>query len=164
MIIRKAGEEDVRQISEILVEDWKTAYRGIIDDDYLDALDVDQRYQIEVKRYNEYMVAAEQQEILGYAWNQMADDEASDCEIIALYVRYSKRKNGIGRALMENAMDTFRKAGKKRMIVWCLKKNNEAGKFYEKTGGVKYKSGTHQWGNREYDMISYLYSMEGVPR
>ena len=42
MIIRQAREEDVRQIAEILVEDWKTAYRGIMDDDFLDAMNVEQ--------------------------------------------------------------------------------------------------------------------------
>ena len=164
MIIRKAKAEDVLQISEIMVEDWKTAYRGIIDDDFLDAMDVEKRYQIEIRRYDQYMVAAEGQEILGYAWNQLTDDEAADCEIVALYVRWSKRKNGIGRALLQNAMDTFRKAGKRKMIIWCLKENYESRKFYEKMGGIIYKPGSHKWGNREYDMISYLYSLESDPQ
>ena len=45
MTIRKATPEDARQIAEILVEDWKTAYRGIIDDDYLDSLNVEERHR-----------------------------------------------------------------------------------------------------------------------
>ena len=159
MIIRQAREEDVRQIAEILVEDWKTAYRGIMDDDFLDAMNVEQRYEIEARRYNEYMVAAEGQEILGYSWNMLTDEEDADCEVVALYVRYSKRNNGIGRALLQDAMDTFRKAGRKRMIIWCLKDNHESRKFYEKMGGKEYKGGTHRWGDREYDMISYLYQL-----
>ena len=160
MIIRKAEEGDVRQIAEILVEDWKTAYRGIMDDDFLDSMNAEQRYQIEVRRYSEYTVAAEQQVILGYAWNQLTEDGEADCEIVALYVRWSERKSGIGRALLANAMDTFRQAGRKRMIVWCLRDNDEARRFYEKTGGQVYRTGTHRWGNRDYDMISYLYNLE----
>lgn len=74
MIIRQAREEDVMQIAEIVVEDWKTAYRGIIDDDYLDSLSAEQRYQIEIKRYQKYTVAVENNEVLGCAWNEMADD------------------------------------------------------------------------------------------
>ena len=31
--VRRAEKEDVRQIAEILVEDWQTAYRGIMDDE-----------------------------------------------------------------------------------------------------------------------------------
>ena len=161
MIIRQAKEEDVLQIAEILVEDWKTAYRGIMDDDFLDSLSAAQRYQIELKRYRNFSVAVDHHEVLGYAWNEITDDEASDCEIIALYVRYSKRKNGIGRALMQHSMDCFRQSGKKSMIIWCLRENHESRKFYEKMGGKVYKSGTHRWGNREYDMISYLYQLNG---
>lgn len=161
MIIRQAKEEDVRQIAEICVEDWQRAYRGIMDDDFLGSFSVEQRYQIEIKRYRKYLVAVDGDEVLGYAWNEMTGDEAADCEIIALYVRYSKRRSGIGRALMQHAMDYFRKSGKKSMIVWCLRENYESRKFYEKMGGKVYKDGTHRWGNREYDMISYLYQLDG---
>lgn len=44
MIIRQAKAEDVRQIAEILVEDWQTAYRGIMDDAFLDSMNAEQRY------------------------------------------------------------------------------------------------------------------------
>ena len=157
MIIRKAKEDDVRQISEIVVEDWKTAYKGIIDSNYLDSMSTENQYQIEINRFPEYVVAAKGEEILGYVWKRMIDDEASDCEIIALYVRLSKRNCGIGRALLLDSIDSFRKAGRKQMIIWCLKENLEARKFYEKMGGKVYKDGTHKWGDKEYDLISYLY-------
>ena len=160
MVIRQAREEDVMQIAGIMVEDWQTAYRGIMDDGFLDSLNAEQRYQIEIRRYPKYTVAVEGKEVLGYAWNESTDGEAADCEIIALYVRYSRRHHGIGRALMQNAMDCFRKAGKKSMIIWCLRENHESRKFYEKMGGKVYKDGTHRWGDRDYDMISYLYPLD----
>ena len=163
MIIRQAREEDVMQIAEIMVEDWQTAYRGIMDDDYLDSLNAEQRYQTEITRYRKFTVAVENDEVLGYAWNETADDEAADCEIVALYVRYSKRNRGIGRALMRNSMDCFRKAGKKSMIIWCLRDNRESRRFYEKMGGKVYKGSTHRWGDREYGIISYLYQLDGTP-
>ena len=132
MTIRNAEKEDVRQIAEILVEDWQKAYRGIIDSDFLDAMDVDQRYEIEVKRYQKFVVAADGNEILGYAWLEMAADKPADCEVIALYVRYSHRNNGIGKLLLRYAMKYFRGSGKKTMIISCLKENDEARRFYEK--------------------------------
>ena len=160
MIIRQAKEEDVLQIAEILVEDWQTAYRGIMDDDFLDSLSAAQRYEIEIRRCQQYVVAADGNEILGYAWSEETDDEAADCEMIALYVRYSKRKSGIGRTLMQHAMDGFTKAGKKTMIVWCLKENHESRKFYETMGGKADQEGTHTWGGREYALVSYLYQLD----
>ena len=160
IIIRQAAEEDARQIAEILVEDWQTAYRGIIDSAFLDAMSAEERYQTEVRRCRKYQVAAAGQEILGYVWTEMSGSEDADCEIVALYVRYAKRKSGTRRALFRHSAELFRAAGRKKMIVWCLKENTEARKFYEKMGGKAYKTGSHRWGGREYDMISYLYELD----
>ena len=46
------------------------------------------------------------------------------------------------------------------MIIWCLRENHEARQFYERMGGQAYRTGTHPWGNRDYDMISYLYRLD----
>ena len=159
IIIRNAVKEDVRQIAEILVEDWQKAYRGILEDTFLDSMNADQRYAIEVKRYQKYVVAAEGDEILGYAWLETAEDGTADCEVVALYVRYAKRKMGTGRLLFQYAVKYFRESGKKKMIVWCLKENVESRKFYEKMGGKEFRTGSHNWGGKDYDMISYLYDL-----
>ena len=159
IIVRKAEKEDVRQIAEILVEDWQKAYRGIIDSDFLDSMSVDQRYEIEIKRYQKYAVATDGDEILGYAWLETTEDEEADCEIIALYVRYPKRKMGIGRLLLQDAVRSFQESGKKKMIIWCLKDNTESRRFYEKAGGKEFRTGSHNWGGRDYEMISYLYDL-----
>ena len=159
IVVRKAEKEDVRQIAEILVEDWKTAYRGIMDDAFLDAMTVENRYEIELRRFEKLIVAADGDTVLGYAWPEEADEAPADCEVIALYVRYAQRKNGIGKLLMEYAFSRFREAGKKCMIVWCLKENHESRKFYEKLGGKEFRTGSHNWGGRDYEMISYLYDL-----
>ena len=159
MIIRNAEKEDVRQIAEILVEDWQKAYRGIMDDEFLDSMSVDQRCEIEGRRYQKYIVAADGSEILGYAWLEASEEEPADCEVIALYVRYSERNKGIGKLLIRHAFNYFRENGKKKMIVWCLKENAESRKFYEKVGGKEFRTGSHNWGGKDYEMISYLYDL-----
>ena len=159
MIIRRAMQNDARQIAEIIVEDWKNAYRGIIDDDFLDSMSVEERYQRELQRYQIYKVAAVNEKIMGLTWNEIDDNDDSDCEIIALYVKYEERKSGIGRELFLDSVEEFKSQGKKRMIIWCLKENYEARKFYEKMGGDEFKTCTHKWGNRDYDMVSYIYNL-----
>ena len=159
MVIRKAEKEDVRQIAEICVEDWQKAYRGIIDSEWLDSMSVDKQYEKEIRRYQDFIVAADGNQILGYAWLQLAEDEPADCEIVALYVRYSNRNNGIGKLLLQYAMNYFREAGKKTMIIWCLKENEESRRFYEKNGGKAFRISSHQWGSKECEMISYLYDL-----
>ena len=42
---------------------------------------------------------------------------------------------------------------------WCLKVNVESRKFYEKVGGKEFRTGSHHWGGKEYEMISYLYDL-----
>ena len=54
VIIRYATSDDARQIAEIIVEDWKIAYKGIIDSDFLDSMNVEERYQRELQRYQIY--------------------------------------------------------------------------------------------------------------
>ena len=159
IVIRQAKKEDVRQIAEICVEDWQKAYRGIMDSDYLDSLSVDSRYDIEIKRYQKLIVAADGDRVLGYAWLEAAADTPADCEVIALYVRYAERNQGIGKFLMQYAFCHFRELGRNKMILWCLKDNNESRRFYEKAGGKEFQAGTHNWGGRDYEMISYLYDL-----
>ena len=160
IVVRDAEERDVRQIAEICVEDWKKAYRGIIDGGFLDSLSADERYEIEIRRYREFIVAVCADTVLGYAWLHTAEEDTADCEIVALYVRYSYRKNGIGKLLLRSAADRFKALGKKKMIIWCLKENHESRSFYEKTGGKEFKSGSHNWGGKAYAMISYLYDLK----
>ena len=83
----------------------------------------------------------------------------ADCEVIALYVRYNLRNRGIGKRLMQYAFDRFRAEGRKKMIVWCLKENHESRKFYENVGGKEFRTGSHNWGGKDYEMISYLYDL-----
>lgn len=158
--VRKAEAEDVRQISEICVEDWQKAYRGIVDSEWLDSMSVDKQYEKEIKRYQDFVVAADGNKILGYAWLQASGDEPADCEIVALYVRYSYRNNGIGKLLLHYAIKYFRESGKKKMIIWCLKENYESRRFYEKNGGKAFRISSHNWGNKECEIISYLYDLE----
>ena len=67
-------------------------------------MSMDRRYEIEINRYQKFIVAADGDEVLGYAWLETAGDEPADCEVIALYVRYSQRKNGIGKYLLQYAI------------------------------------------------------------
>ena len=159
IVIREAVREDVRAIAEIIVEDWQKAYKGIIDQEYLDSLDIEDRYQREIGRYQVYHVATVGHQVAGCSWLQSAESEEADCEIVALYVRYGMRGNGVGRQLLLEAKDHFAQAGKRKMIIWCLKENREARTFYERMGGKECSGSTHRWGNREYDMVSYTYDL-----
>ena len=44
MIVRNVKIEDLKAVSEIAVKGWQTAYRGIIDDEFLYSLSVEENY------------------------------------------------------------------------------------------------------------------------
>ena len=41
--IRNVKKEVLMQVAEIVVNGWKTAYKGIIDGEYLDSLNVEEK-------------------------------------------------------------------------------------------------------------------------
>ena len=53
LVIRKAKVEDLRGVAQIVVNGWQTAYKGIVDDEYLDNLSIDEKYQKMLKNYKE---------------------------------------------------------------------------------------------------------------
>ena len=53
IIIRNATIEDVERIADIKIEGWQTAYRGIIDDDFLDNMDREKEIEKRRKKTND---------------------------------------------------------------------------------------------------------------
>lgn len=51
IIIRNVKQEDLWSVSSIVVEGWKSAYRGIIDDKFLDSLKIEDNYNRRLKYF-----------------------------------------------------------------------------------------------------------------
>ena len=45
IIIRKAHIEDLKEVANIAVSGWKEAYRGIIEEEYLNNMSVEETYK-----------------------------------------------------------------------------------------------------------------------
>lgn len=166
IIIRKVRKDDLMQVSEISVNAWKTAYRGIISDDYLASLNVEQKYKKLLEEYasGEFIVAEVNDKIVGfcrYSFNDfhMSDILDVDCELCALYVRTENKGLGIGKSLINYVKNEFKNAGCKKMVLWCLKDNYSARMFYEKMGGIFHSEKIIIKGEKEYKEVSYLYDL-----
>ena len=68
VIVRNVKKEDLKAVSEIVVSGWRTAYKGIIDDDYLNSLSVEENYKRRLEDYKEngFIVAELNNEIVGF--------------------------------------------------------------------------------------------------
>ena len=165
MLIRKVKYEDIEQIVDINIKDWKREYKGIINDNILNNLDRNKKIEKWKQHYNigNVIVAEENGKVLGYC---RYDDNVGyknteiDSEIIAIYVDCDNLGKGIGRKLVEYAMKDLKAKNKTKMIIWCLEKNENARKFYEKMGGKLVNDEKYfETEGQKYKEVGYIYNI-----
>lgn len=142
--VRKAVPGEEAAVSHILAATWQTAYKGIIDQAYLDRIDESSplrlsRFAQDIARGN-ILVAQRGGEIPGAAvTGPCRDADFPGCgELHALYVLDSAQSAGGGSALLRAAQEQFRKEGCRKMIVCCLAQNASCA-FYAHMGGERVK-------------------------
>lgn len=166
VIIRKVKYGDIEQIVDINIKDWKKVYKGIIDDEILDNLNREEKIKKWREHYNigNVIVAEENGTILGYCRyddNAIYENTDIDSEIIAIYVDCDKLGNGIGRALIEYVKKDLKNKNKTKMVIWCLEKNQNARKFYEKMGGNLLSDEKYfEKEGRKYKEVGYVYDIK----
>ena len=99
IVVRNVKFEDLKAVADIAIRGWKTAYRGIVDNDYLDNLSVEENYQKRIKDYKEngFIVAEKDNEIIGFCRYRIGNNYKNeypevDCELCALYVKPEENK------------------------------------------------------------------------
>ena len=146
-MIRKADVGDASAIAHIRVEGWRIAYKGLIPDSILNALDYKTQENKVTNRItgidkdftSNILVYEEANEILAYTYYGKALDSLNNQyqgEVVALYVRPDKKGQGIGTQLINRVKELLKEEGYSNMIIWCLKENYPSLKFYEHLGGV----------------------------
>ena len=170
IIIRTATINDAEKVAKIKIEGWQTAYRGIIDDDFLDNMNINE--EIEKRKNNiengaDIIVAELDNEIVGFCLyrNYIKDPESypnANCELSSLYVRSSLKRRGIGTKLMQHVIQKLQNQGKTKMILGCLKENYPSRAFYEKMGGKYFKTEKVSFGNKEYEEVIYEYDISKI--
>lgn len=144
IIIRKAIKEDSYNIAKLIVSGWHTAYKGLIEDEFLNNLSADsmthnwEKNILNQKESSNIYVCEENNNILGVIrfGNPINSPKEYNSEIHALYVEPNLKRKGIGTKLFEYAKEYFIQNNKTNMIIWCLKGNKPSIKFYKKMGGT----------------------------
>lgn len=166
IIIRNVKEEDIPSIVDIKINGWKTAYKGIIDDDFLNSMNREEKIEKQRKNYkqNGFIVAECNKEVVGFC--RYIDNNSYtpnmleiDCEIVALYVKSDLKYNGIGTKLVQFVINEFKNKNKKKMIIWCLKDNEPSRKFYTKMGGEIVKEKVVEIGEKNYYEVGFRYNI-----
>ncbi|MGW1590588.1 N-acetyltransferase family protein [Streptomyces sp. NPDC002386] len=132
---------DCDRVSEIRIRGWRHAYRGLMPQPYLDALDVARDAEQRRTWFQQgngavvNLVAERGGEVVGWAaCGPYRDGEVrtGDAELYAVYVDRDHLGTGVGRSLLAEAVE--RCAGHPRMFLWVLRENTRARRFYERAG------------------------------
>lgn len=145
MKIREANIADVDGIAYVHVNSWKTTYKGLVPDDFLDKLSVDRRKKqwAQSIESSQVIFVAEDMDgkIVGFAsGGACRESELSyDGELYAIYILKENQGNGIGKGLIKSIADQLSQKQHKSMMAWALE-GNPAIQFYEKLGGKIFSS------------------------
>lgn len=144
MIIRRASVDDTPGIARVRVDTWRSAYAGIIPDEYLSALDYDES----ARQFRSFFSDEEDRSVVYVGENAAGEIAAFACagperkdldtsygEIYAVYVASAYQRQGVGRRLIAACARDLKESGKSRLILWVLAQNPFRS-FYEKLDGV----------------------------
>jgi GNAT superfamily N-acetyltransferase len=136
--VRAATVDDAAAIADVHVAAWRAAYRGILLDETLDALDVDARAARwrDILRNPGTIVAVRQDRVVGFgSFGPARADEDRGCgEIYGLYVHPDAWGSSAGQALIDEMEAELRAAGHEEAMLWVLAENPRARRFYERNG------------------------------
>lgn len=143
MIIRPATAEDGPTVAAVRLQSWRTTYRGVVPDSYLDTMDANEPLWCEIasgeEPGTELCVCEVEARIVGFACFGPARPLQFDFsgELYATYFLREAIGKGYGAAVMLAATNGLKRLGHDDMILWVLESNGRAQRFYEQFGGVR---------------------------
>lgn len=141
--IRKAKHSDLNGIIRVNVETWKTAYKGVVPDKYIQGFGIrtqDKKWQAQLNNMideNVFFIAENNKgEIVGFAigGSERSKNPNYKGELMGIYILKEYQKQGIGKALTKKIVENLIKMKVNTMLVWVLE-NNPYRAFYDTLGG-----------------------------
>ena len=112
---------------------WHDAYRGIISDAYLDRFTLEACERMARSWTEGIIIAKDGERVVGFVGFGTRGEEAPNVgEIFAMYVLSEYYGKGVGRRLMDAALERLKEYP--TVCLWVLKENRRAIRFYEKCG------------------------------
>jgi len=167
MNVRPAESFDAAAIAKVHVAAWRSTYRGLLPDDFLDSLDeagYEERWdRIVGDGTSRVYVATDGQvgnvgrDVVGFAsgGRERAGETGYEGELYAIYVLRESQGRGHGRRLVEAVVGGLCELHLRDMIVWVLRDNSGARGFYERLGGVYVRTQPITIGSAQLTEVSY---------
>lgn len=162
--VREATPGDVPVMAEINVRGWQFAFRGVFPDDFLDSADPRRRDSVFAERVinqppHHAAVAVEGGQVIGFVVlgpPQSKDLEPARAhELWGFYIEPDRIATGVGRILMDHALDYLRDGDWEHAILWTLRDVERTCRFYEAAGW--YRDGeTTVWEMPEENLVTLV--------
>lgn len=142
MNIRRAQESDAPSLAKVHVDSWVAAHRGLVPESVFQCFTHQSRTehfrQSLATGPEETYLAEENGNVMGFLILGACRDPDVNVdrtgEIWGIYISPAHWRKGLGKRLLEEAQNTLKSRGYKEAVLWVLKRNQGARRFYEAMG------------------------------
>jgi GNAT superfamily N-acetyltransferase len=163
--VRRAAPGDAGAIARVRIDSWRTTYRGLIPDAYLDGMQVEASTTLWARVLaagpgtTSVFVAEQGPEVVGFACGTLLKEpkHGLDAELAAVYLRREFQRAGLGRRLVGAVAEAQRKHGATGLLTWVIAGNRDARAFYEKLGGELVVEQPFEWDGMDLVEAGYAW-------
>ncbi|KGP71021.1 GNAT family N-acetyltransferase [Pontibacillus yanchengensis] len=142
MNIRRAVPDDARGIAIVQVDSWKTTYKNVVPDEYLNKMTYEsreQKWKDLISDQAVFVAETDDGEIIGFSnggKERSGKYPNYNGELYAIYILEAHQRKGLGKLLIEPIIEDLEQNNIFSMIVLVLEENNSR-LFYEFLGAKK---------------------------
>ena len=139
-LIRELTVADAAAIAPVHIRSWQAAYRSVIAQPHLDALDVDQRTAmwsglLSTPNEGARLAVEIDDELVGFLVGARASKSTDGAgEIYSIYLDPDHWRAGLGSTLLAEGVAELQRTGAIPLVLWVLDGNERALRFYEAHG------------------------------
>lgn len=140
MHIKQADIGNAKGIAQVHIDSWKTTYRGIVPQDYLDRLDYEireQQWRSNIAVSQVFIAETEDKQVAGFSTGgKERTGNYGDAvgEVYAIYLLQEYQGRGFGKQLIKPIIDNLQQQEMDELIILALEDNPACG-FYSNLGG-----------------------------
>lgn len=162
-LIRKAISDDAPSLARVHIDSWRTTYKGIVQNDFLEAMSYgnsETRWRDRIvnnqSQYALFVAEDDSGRIVGFA-DGGADRSGGtlyDGELYSIYLLQDSQRKGIGKQLFRHVVMHLKANHFNGMLVWVLAENPSR-YFYESLGGQLVREADIKIGGQQLKECAY---------
>ncbi len=160
----KCTQEDLQTLQEISIETFTETFKDQNSSEHLNAylegaFNLKQLEGELSNKCSQFFFVYLNNEIAGYLKVNINDAQTEEMgdetlEVERIYIKSKFQKNGLGKVLINKAIETAVESGKRKIWLGVWEENNKAIAFYKNMGFVQ--EGTHSFFMGEDEQVDYI--------